>query len=217
MIHVRIYYDDYFRGCKIKKIFYETLKENGMKDKISLSLEPIKEYFLEKNRNEIDILLINLGISNEKRKLEILVILKEADIINFNEYSKEIFASVIEPIDDDKVSQCLSRLLKTMHLKTTVEVIGFGGKKITTDKIYHINSEHIYSRLYTEYGEFLVRKPLKEWEQELNGYNFFRINRSCIINMEMIEKIKGRQIFIKDKRYIISESKIKEFLDSYMI
>ncbi|HEY0722131.1 MAG TPA: LytTR family DNA-binding domain-containing protein [Gammaproteobacteria bacterium] len=50
-----------------------------------------------------------------------------------------------------------------------------------------------YTSVYTGEGEFLIRKPLKELEAELDPDHFWRIHRKALVNVAHIEAIQRNE------------------------
>lgn len=91
-------------------------------------------------------------------------------------------------------------------------------------KIILIEAEHVYSNL--EYvidekinGSFvterkLIRKSLKEWEDEL-GNNFIRISKRYIINLDYVQRINQDIVLKNGKELKIPKVNQKKCRDSY--
>ena len=91
-------------------------------------------------------------------------------------------------------------------------------------KIILIEAEHVYSNL--EYvidekinGSFvterkLIRKSLKEWEDEL-GNNFIRISKRYIINLDYVKRINQDIVLKNGKELKIPKVNQKKCRDSY--
>ena len=84
------------------------------------------------------------------------------------------------------------------------EILRFEGERNYT-KIHFINSEQL-----------LVAKTLKEYEELLSDYNFFRVHQSNIINMDCIKGYingRGGKIQLIDNTEVdLARSRKKEFL-----
>ncbi|WP_171062933.1 LytTR family DNA-binding domain-containing protein [Larkinella sp. C7] len=56
------------------------------------------------------------------------------------------------------------------------------------NQISHITADSNYSRVYLTDGRmFLYGKLLLHWEAELSGFNFFRIHKSHLVNMDHVK------------------------------
>jgi DNA-binding LytR/AlgR family response regulator len=80
--------------------------------------------------------------------------------------------------------------------------------KVIVNDINKIIAENQYSRVFLLNGKnYVLRRSLNEWEKILNK-NFLRVNRSAIVNINMIEKL---ELKVSNKFLLLkgSEGKIK--------
>ena len=76
---------------------------------------------------------------------------------------------------------------------------GNGIRFVNIKEISHIESENNYSHFFfTDKTKLVVSKTLKEFEELLEGYNFFRIHNSHLINLAYVQSFLQ-----KDGDYII--------------
>lgn len=88
--------------------------------------------------------------------------------------------------------------------------------------ILYLHSEHKYTIFYTENGEsFSSRRPLKDWEKELDELGFCPISRSAIINLKHYVKVYEKNVILYgnisipiSRRYI---NLLKQKFDDYML
>ncbi len=71
--------------------------------------------------------------------------------------------------------------IKTQH-KDGVRLIPVGD-------IYYFRSTDRYTTVRTKDGEFLIRKTIKELEQELDPEQFWRVHRAAIVNARAIQRV----------------------------
>lgn len=57
---------------------------------------------------------------------------------------------------------------------------------------------------------FRTYHSLNEFCQYSRGHNFFRIQRSCVINLERLTKFKGTEVWVGDKSFGLSSEKYKQ-------
>ncbi len=60
---------------------------------------------------------------------------------------------------------------------------------ISTDDVSFFKSSDKYTIVVSKGKEFIIRKPMKELEEELNPNMFWRIHRGTIINVSSIDKV----------------------------
>ncbi len=160
----------------------------------------------------------------------------------YNHYSIDAirisaFDYLIKPIGIDELQKAVERLDKTLnrHTKEKIDILkkSLDENKSQEDKIaisttegiefisikniLHIDSKSNYSKIYlTEGKTMLVSKILKDFEEILTPYNFYRIHNSHLINLNHIKKYirsKGGQVMLQDGTHIdISRRKKEEFL-----
>ena len=92
-----------------------------------------------------------------------------------------------------------------------------GFELLSVDQILRGQSEGNYTKLVlTDSRIFIISKPLKEIEDILSHYNFFRIHKSHLVNMEHVSKYlkgKGGMVVLEDGTELeVSVRKKEEFL-----
>lgn len=64
--------------------------------------------------------------------------------------------------------------------------------KLSSADIYYFESVDNRTYIYCEKSVFQSDMKLYELEEKLNGTKFARINKSCIMNIDKLEKVKGQ-------------------------
>ncbi|WP_298539433.1 LytTR family DNA-binding domain-containing protein [uncultured Aquimarina sp.] len=83
---------------------------------------------------------------------------------------------------------------------------------IHVDDICLLKAEVDYVKVVTLHKNILILDTLRNWEEKLHNFNFIRIHRSYIINMDKIEKVSGNQVFIGDRVIPIGKTYKSTFL-----
>ena len=160
----------------------------------------------------------------------------------YNRYSIDAirisaFDDLVKPIGIDDLQQAVERLHKTYN-KQTKEKIDILKKSLSDNRsqedkiaistsegiefipiknILHIESKSNYSKIYMpENKNIMVTKILKDFEEMLLPYNFYRVHNSHLINLNYIKKYirsEGGHVMLQDGTVIdISRRKKEEFL-----
>jgi two-component system LytT family response regulator len=160
----------------------------------------------------------------------------------YNHYSIDAirisaFDYLVKPIGIEELQQAVERLKKSLN-KQTKEKIDILKKSLSDNRtqedkialstsegidfipiknIMHIESKSNYSKIFlTENKTLTVTKILKDFEEMLLPYNFYRIHNSHLINLYYIQKYirsQGGQVMLQDGTVIdISRRKKEEFL-----
>jgi len=66
----------------------------------------------------------------------------------------------------------------------------------------------------TQKREVLVLDSLHNWTEKLSQFNFKRVHRSYIVNLNQIEKISRNRIFVKENELPIGRTYKQEFLEA---
>ena len=76
--------------------------------------------------------------------------------------------------------------------------VGNSLRMISTKEVLFFRADEKYTRVQTPQGEFLIRKTLKELEDELDPSEFWRIHRSTLVRVDAIAEVtrdlRGRQM-----------------------
>ena len=76
--------------------------------------------------------------------------------------------------------------------------VGQNLRLITVDEVVYFQADNKYTRVVTDDGEALIRKPLKELVEELDPQSFWQIHRSTLVNARNIAGIardfRGRML-----------------------
>ncbi len=106
---------------------------------------------------------------------------------------------------------------KKVVLKTSGSILC-----VDIDDIYFCESDGgSYTRFhFKDKSKFLVSKPLKEYDEMLSAFNFFRIHKSYLVNLDKIisyEKQAGGSVILDNQiELTVSHRRREPFLNRYM-
>ncbi len=102
-----------------------------------------------------------------------------------------------------QVEQLLTQLMQHQsqqreYLRWIQASVGTSLRMISTKEILFFRSDEKYTLVQTEQAEYLIRKSLKELEDELDPKEFWRIHRSTLVRVSAIAEVsrdfRGRQL-----------------------
>ncbi|MFA9275431.1 MAG: LytR/AlgR family response regulator transcription factor [Candidatus Aquirickettsiella gammari] len=103
-----------------------------------------------------------------------------------------------------QVEQLLTQLMQQQqaqqreYLRWVQASVGNSLRMISTKEILFFKSDEKYTLVQTEQAEFLIRKTLKELEDELDPKEFWRVHRSTLVRVSAIAEVtrdfRGRQM-----------------------
>lgn len=144
------------------------------------------------------------------------------------------FDYLLKPIDENDLVKCItrleeklarskktttSRLINTLFDKIAVPSLE-GVHFINIKDIIRVEAESNYSVFhFADKRKLTASKTLKQVEEALEGYSFFRPHKSHIINLQFISRYvrgEGGTIIMTDGQEVeVSRNKKKEFLDLF--
>lgn len=119
------------------------------------------------------------------------------------EDTKRTFSSIMKHIEANR---------KYVQLKSNNGEVSVLIGKINYLEVY---SHRVTVRLQDR--EFEVRESLTKLEEELQKYNFLRINRYCIVNLKNVSNVKGRECSLENGEVLqISRDRAKIVLKQWL-
>jgi two-component system LytT family response regulator len=107
---------------------------------------------------------------------------------------------------DTRIMEVLEYILKKKHQEVLFSVKeGDQILVIPLEEVYYFKAEDQYTFLYTEEKKYFYNSTLKELMAMLDADIFCRINRSCIVALNKIKKLKKG--FINEYKVILSDSR----------
>lgn len=106
-------------------------------------------------------------------------------------------------LPSEQIMQLLNQLSqhqqpKRDYLRWIQASVGSSLRMISTREILFFQSDEKYTRVQTDTTEVLIRKTLKELEDELDPDEFWRIHRSTLVRVDAITEVvrdfRGRQL-----------------------
>jgi two-component system LytT family response regulator len=160
----------------------------------------------------------------------------------YNHYSIDAirisaFDYLVKPIGIEDLQQAVERLSKSLNRQTKEKIdilkkslsdnrsqedkiaisTSEGIEFIPIKNIIHVESKSNYSKIFlTDNKSIMVTKILKDFEEMLVPYNFYRVHNSHLVNLNYIQKYvrsQGGHVQLQDGTLIdISRRKKEEFL-----
>lgn len=113
-------------------------------------------------------------------------------------YEVGAFRFLTKPADQEELHRVL-KAVENQNISQRRLVVNQDGRSfyLPLDQILYFKSENVYIVIQTEQGHYLVRKKIKEQQEELPVPQFFRVHRSYIINMAKLQDFDGKKVTLK--------------------
>ncbi|MBP9120035.1 MAG: response regulator [Ignavibacterium sp.] len=155
-----------------------------------------------------------LSRENDLKQLPFLYLTALIDITNFRK-GMNLGADdyIFKPYDSENLLLVIKNRLEKFELIRSIAleqksnknyqnesekiIIKLGNKSypLNYKEIIYLMAERQYSNVYTTgQKKFIIKKSLKNWEMILPKSSFIRIHRSCIININQVNKIEKNSL-----------------------
>jgi DNA-binding LytR/AlgR family response regulator len=130
-------------------------------------------------------------------------------------FENEALDYLVKPVTDERLRKTVSRLKERLsstqplapNVSEIIEKVALslqkppshlqwiktqhkdGVRLIPVGDIYYFRATDKYTTVRTREGEFLIRKTIKELEQELDPDQFWRVHRAAIVNAKAIQSV----------------------------
>ena len=147
---------------------------------------------------------------------------------------------ILKPVNPEKLADAVQRAEKLVQqtfitqldaLRENINPLNKKNKKIvikTSGNIYllntrdiiHCESDDCYTVIETVQGEkIIVSKVLKEYDELLSGFGFFRVHRSHLVNLQHIKRFEkqdgGYVVMTNNKKIPVSSRSRERLLDLF--
>lgn len=190
--------------------------ESGL-DIPSTSLKEADILFLDIQLPELDGLSFLKTIINPP----IVIVTSAFPDYALNAFEEAVSDYLLKPYSYERFYKSVTRVrdkINTESSSKSNQILLYTDKttfKVNLDDILYFKAEVDYVNVVTHKRNILILDSLNSWAKRLKAYHFSRIHRSYIINLNHIEKIKGNQVFIKDKRLPIGKTYKVDFIDKF--
>ena len=141
----------------------------------------------------------------------------------FKAFSYDAIDYLYKPITTERFNVAVNKALEHHKLKIydhddEGEHIMIKSKlkkhKVDINDIKWVEALGDYIRLVTEGNSYVILSTMKDFEKELSEYNFLRIHKSYIVNLDKIERYSSRTVEIGDSKIPLSRNQKEHLVDA---
>lgn len=220
--------------CDDEEMFSSQLKEylESYYKSMDLIIDKFKsgEEFLKRYTNMncgYDIIFLDIemkqidGIETAKKLRELnndIIIIFLTSHLEFapEGYEVNAFRFLIKPIQKEKLKNALLDVQYQIDRNKKILIKDKDREVLLkyTDIVY-IEAQNVNIKICTMNEKFLIRKTLREIEEELKGPTFFKCHRSYIVNLDFVIDYDNKIITMENKEKIsLSRNKYSDFKNS---
>lgn len=111
-----------------------------------------------------------------------------------------------------KFDRAVERLGRRRQRSSVTIQVASGVQKLFIDDICYIESNAHILVFHTTKGEYSTYLKMKDMEEALSSYSFFRCNRGYLVNLKYVDGVQDGCAQVGGDSLIISRAKKKEFM-----
>lgn len=226
MIKIAIVEDEKLYVRQLSDYLMRYQKESG--NEIRITVFSDGDEIVENYSGEFDIILMDIqmrfmdGMSAAEKIREmdsevIIMFITNMTQYAIRGYQVDALDYMVKPIEYFSFSQKLDRAIDRMkkrdghYLSVPIED---GLVKLEAAEIYYIESQGHNLNFQTKRGNFTSRKTMKEMEEALVPYGFYRCNKGFLVNMKYVDGVQDGCCVIGSDHLPISRAKKKAFMEA---
>lgn len=136
-------------------------------------------------------------------------------------YEVNALRYLTKPADKQKIKEVIDHVLVKLESSKTLWVkTADGEQKISLSDILFIEAHNQNVIISTADESISVRGNIRDYEEELSQYGFFRIHRGYLISLPKVLRIGSKSVVLEDNTTLpvsrSKESKLRDMLFSYV-
>lgn len=227
MIKIAIVEDDITYANQLQEYLHRYHKEYSESFDIRIYCDG--DEIVEDYHSQFDIILMDVemrfmdGMSaaeeiRKKDKDVVIIFITNMPQYAIRGYAVEALDYVLKPVSYFAFSQRLSRAIgrmKKREQKSVIISVKGGNVRLDISSIYYIESQGHDIIYYTTSGEYVSSGTMKDSEEVLRPYHFFRGSKWYIINLQQVEGLEDGCARLKGGKIIpLSRGRKKEFMEA---
>ena len=132
-------------------------------------------------------------------------------------YEVRAFDYILKPIHYFPFSQRLSRAVGRVKSKTKNYLVlnaREGMQKLDVNTIFYVESRDHDLIFHTESGIFTLGGTMKDVEQRLQPYSFFRCNKGYLVSLRHVDSVQDGCALVHGQKLLISRTRKNEFMEA---
>lgn len=228
MIRIAIVEDEEIYIKQLQELIVRYERESGRKFKITFFSDG--EDITENYGGQYDIILMDIQMKfmdgmTAAEKIRALdqevIIMFITNMIQYaiRGYEVDAMDYIVKPVEyfsfSQKLDKAIGRMKKQKQVYFTVTTEN-GLQKLAVSDIYYIESQAHNAIYRTIKGDFISRATMKELENMMCEYGFFRCGKGYLVNLKHVDGVFGGNCIIRDEKIPISRIKKKEFMEQLL-
>lgn len=211
----KIYRDDILEHCK------RAFSEGGMVyrlfasgEELLASGEAFDFLFLDIEMTGMDGIQVKELMEQQDIRGKIIFLTSHEERM-IEAFGSNVIGFLRKPVQDESLLSMVQKMKLLMNRKTVEWEVDGRLYVMYAEEIKYIEAEDKYTYVFVEGKRYLVRRSLKEWKTMLPESDFGMVNRSCLVNVSLLDRVKGEIVLEDGKSIAISRKYKKEMEEKY--
>ena len=171
-------------------------------DKLLLSIDNTKYdiILLDINMEPMDEFGVAGLIAVKDKNAKIVFVTSHEEVV-YDSFDYRPFYFIRKSLYSSYVERMVNKFFKIISHETDVLVENHNSIiKVNSSDIEYAESEDHYITIYTHDGDYVLRKKLSDFEQEMSGFNMARAHKKYVINYQYVRKVDyvAGEVIMKD-------------------
>ena len=211
----RIYRDDILEHCKkelsVEGIVYEIFMSG---EELLSSDKKFDFLFLDIEMTGMDGIQVKELLENQGNKGKIIFLTSHEERM-IEAFGTNVIGFLRKPVQAEGLLPIIQKIKQFMDRKRIEWEEDGRLYAVYAEEIQYIEVEDKYTYVFAGTERYLVRRSLREWENILQGSDFCMANRSCLVNLNLLDRVKSEIVLEDGKTIPISRKYKKEIEEKY--
>lgn len=211
----KIYRDDILEHCKSfftqEDIVYKVYSSG---EELLTSGEMFDFLFLDIEMTGIDGIQVKELLEQQSIQGKIIFLTSHEERM-IEAFGANVIGFLRKPIQDEALLPIVQKMKQFIDRKTVEWEEDGRLYTVYVEDIQYIEVEDKYTYVFVGTEKYLVRRSLREWETILPKSDFGMANRSCLVNLGLLDRVKSEIVLDDGKRIPISRKYKKEIEEKY--
>ncbi|SHO63322.1 LytR/AlgR family response regulator transcription factor [Algoriphagus zhangzhouensis] len=217
-----------------QRILKKYIEDLGTLDLKGVFGDPLKAMvYLQENSVDLIFLDINLpklsGISFLKslsKKPQVILTTAYSEYA-LEGYELDVTDYLLKPFSFERFLKAVSKVRNSQNPEPIPQSlplkkehfikIGYEHIRIAFEEILYLSADGDYCEIHLNDKKHLSSETLKKWIEMLEGWDFFRVHKSYVVNIHQIEKVSGNTLYLYNGTQLpIGRAFKEEFMERFL-
>ena len=170
--------------------------------------------FLDIEMGEIDGIQVKEILEKQALKTRIIFLTSHQERM-VEAFGENVIGFLTKPVQEAALDTIVKKMRQAMQREQVTWEDAGKTHAISVEEIRYIEAQDKYTYVVLKDEKHLVRKSMKEWEEQLPERQFCRANRSYLVNLELFDKAKGELALGEGKKITLSRKNKEAISEQY--